>query len=711
MLSNPGCKRSNLHAALSQPDLKIFIKDVRDKHGRKRPINVRSWSTVKDVKDRLSQLLHVPPCNQRLFFGPGNDLPNHRTLNDAGIYRSGETLWFDIHSSAGCLSSTDKTSLLSSGSASKVCVSSVLYDLTPKRMRRIVQQIRRGIDLGLKPEIALDGSGGTYFMKDARKVKVAAFKPSDEEPYAPNNPRGYLKGLGFNSVEAMRGGILPGEACVREVAAFLIDHGGFSGVPITTLIEARHSAFHNNSSQPKEHRSSIGLHSLSEIVSTPSSENLVSKVGSCQEFIAAECTMDDLSPSMISVDEVHKIAILDIRVMNADRNSANLLCKRLENANGKSRKYSLTPIDHGYCLRSECDVCWFDWCWLDWPQLKEPLSKKSRSYIMNLKVERDAQLLQERLRIPSEALDIFRASTKLLQAGVRAGLTLYEIALMCCRHDDAGDIPSKLEVMVKTARDLSNSSVLNGKFHHSDASSALVDQLHSNLKLSTHMSAVSLLSLERSSDFPSYGTSSKVATQPVLEQSSCSDFSYSVGEDVVDEEECEEWAKLILADVSIEEKTHVPPEKTRLSLPVQSGNGSESLGSSPAGFWHHHPVDSSVPKSNVHWDTPPSSPSKFFSASQATTKFDNRVTTGGTDFSRSGWKTDGITIPSKPKGITRSQSYSAFSLHTVRQNHLKSDKLSMSRTAENDQFRVYFSKFVDLLIVRETSRQSHNDSQ
>ena len=144
--------------------------------------------------------------------------------------------------------------------------------------------------------------------------------------------------------------------------------------------------------------------------------------------------------------------------------------------------------------------------------------------------------------------------------------------------------------------------------YHSDASSALADQRHSNLKLSTHMSAASLLSLERSSDFPSYGTSSKVSSQPVLEQSSCSDFSYSVGEDVVDEEECEEWAKLILADVSIEEKTHVPPEKTR----VCSGNDYESLGSSPAGFWHHHPVDSSVPKSNVDWDTPPSSPSKKF---------------------------------------------------------------------------------------------------
>ena len=71
---------------------------------------------------------------------------------------------------------------------------------------------------------------------------------------------------------------------------------------------------------------------------------------------------------------------------------------------------------------------------------------------------------------------------------------------------------------------------------------------------------------------------------------------------------------------------------------------------------------------------------------------------GGTDFRRFSRNTNGITIPSKPKGITRSQSYSAFSLHPVKQNHLKSDKLSMSRNAENDQFRVYFSKFVDLLI-------------
>jgi len=694
MLSNPGCKRSNLHAALSQPDFKIFIKDVRDKHGRKRPINVRSWSTVKDVKDRLSQLLHVPPCNQRLFFGPGNDLPNHRTLNDAGIYRSGETLWFDIHSSACSVSPLDKTSLLASRKSPEICVSSVLYDLTPKRMRRIVQQVRRGLDLGLKPEIALDGSGGTYFMKDARKVNVAAFKPADEEPYAPNNPRGYLKG-GFNSVEAMRAGIFPGEACYREVAAFLIDHGGYSGVPVTTLVEARHSAFNNNSNQPKEYHvgSTIGLHTLSEVAST-SSENLASKVGSCQEFIMAECTMDDLSPSMISVDEIHKIAILDIRLMNADRNSANLLCKRLENVNRKERKYSLTPIDHGYCLRSECDVCWFDWCWLDWPQLKEPLSKKSRSYIMNLKAERDAQLLQERLHIPSEALDILRASTKLLQAGVKAGLTLYDIALMCCRHDDAGEIPSKLEVIVKSAGDLSNSAVQNGKWHHYDASSALADQLHSNLKLSSHMSAASLLSLEKAQKYEklvSHGVPSKISSQPVLEQTSCSDFSYSLDDEVPDEEECEEWAKLILADVSIEEKCTVPENKARLSLPIYSGKSTESLASSPAGFWYHHPVETSI-TSSVHWDALPL-PSTSPSASSVPKFEGDEEKSEGTDFS--------ISITDKPKGITRSQSYSAFSFNPLQKNNLKNN--SMARNIDNDQFRVYFTKFIDLLIFSQIS--------
>ncbi len=40
--------------------------------------------------------------------------------------------------------------------------------------------------------------------------------------------------------ECLRQGIRPGELCLREVAAFLLDRDGFSSVPMTTLTEARH---------------------------------------------------------------------------------------------------------------------------------------------------------------------------------------------------------------------------------------------------------------------------------------------------------------------------------------------------------------------------------------------------------------------------------------------------------------------------------------
>jgi hypothetical protein len=135
---------------------------------------------------------------------------------------------------------------------------------------------------------------------------------------------------------------------------------------MTTLAESRHPTYNTNGKLLKlsEGGAAMGSHSLNPL--SPTNSSLKKKVGSFQEFVPSECTMDDLSPSMISVDEIHKIAILDIRLMNADRNSANILCKR-----NPDNTIELVPIDHGYGLRDVCDVSWMDWCWLDWPQLKE----------------------------------------------------------------------------------------------------------------------------------------------------------------------------------------------------------------------------------------------------------------------------------------------------------------------------------------------------
>lgn len=350
------------------PDLQIFVKVVQDRQAQKYPLTARSWSTIKDVKDAIQTLLQIPPSAQRLYFGPlmtsGGELPNHRLLHDAGIDRSGETLL--LMTSQSHIGGSEFGSTTSLRSSTDVCVSSSVIDSCPRFLRTVVQQARRGLALGLKPELVLDGSGGTYYLRDARKRKVAVFKPADEEPFAENNPRGYIKHLD-SSEESLREGILPGEACLREVAAFLLDHGGFSGVPMTTLAEARHpSAFNTNGKLLKlsEGGASVGSHSLNP--QSPATSNLEKKVGSFQEFVESECSMDDLGPSKICVDEIHKIAILDIRLMNADRNSANILCKRHQD-----NSIELVPIDHGYGLRDVCDVSWMDWCWLDWPQVKE----------------------------------------------------------------------------------------------------------------------------------------------------------------------------------------------------------------------------------------------------------------------------------------------------------------------------------------------------
>jgi len=65
-----------------------------------------------------------------------------------------------------------------------------------------------------------------------------------------------------------------------------------------------------------------------------------------------------------------------------------------------------------------------------------------------------------------------------LKAGVRAGLTLYDICSeIMCRNDPSGEIPSKFETLTTMASELAMSAVHNGKFQHATASLALEEQL------------------------------------------------------------------------------------------------------------------------------------------------------------------------------------------------------------------------------------------
>jgi len=757
----------------SSSDLQLYFRDVRQE--RKKPITVRSWSTILDVKKIIQQKIHLPIQSQHLYFGPlltsGKPLPNHRTLQDAGIYRSGETILLDLKPSSSTISSS--ISPYSPIYKSDIDISSSVINLTPKPLRSLVQEARRALALNLKPAFILDGSGGTYFLHNTRKTKIAVFKPADEEPYADNNPRGYIRQPGQNMF--LREGVVPGEACIREVAAFMLDHGGFSGVPMTTLVECRHPCFNVNGSHLSltEGGASIGSHSLCLTMSQKptSSSSLSKKVGSFQEFVRSECSMDDLSPSKIEVEEVQKIAILDIRLMNADRNSANLLCRRRKIDNS----IELVPIDHGFCLRSVANTSWMDWCWLDWPHLKAPMSRKTKEYILNLDIKKDAKMLQDCLNICSEALAYFYASSSILKAGTKAGLSLYDIAVMCCRNDNLGEVPSKLEVLFDMAGDLAKSAIRNNRWGLAVASRAIEDQLspHGGSLLAPNpksrfsrkaASAFDLAGLARSKE------ANGVHAIPGMTQSAGSEDSSSYSDDA-ENEDCEQWAAEIINAVSLD-------TSNRLMAKPRSHSIDSDTSSEEGGFWRTSPnsqeqrwngsVDEESESNDEddessNWsqaNSPPNdtlglsftghnrmkedinlpNPSQIlYDESRHTSSLKLICTTKALEMQgaprmpirvsfanvndinfapnvndenrqcvQDNKESDIIdnhfsTACSKPVAkIGRSRSYSALSSSTLNENQAFNDKKNKKHiSCTEDQYREYYLKFVDLVVVRE----------
>eukprot|EP00526_Cylindrotheca_closterium_P004579 CAMPEP_0113638432 /NCGR_PEP_ID=MMETSP0017_2-20120614/20131_1 /TAXON_ID=2856 /ORGANISM="Cylindrotheca closterium" /LENGTH=762 /DNA_ID=CAMNT_0000549535 /DNA_START=367 /DNA_END=2655 /DNA_ORIENTATION=- /assembly_acc=CAM_ASM_000147 len=660
-------------------ELKLFVRNVDDPQKRKRPITVRSWSCIKDIKDVIHSTINFPPHSQRLFFGPlmtsGRELPNHRTLHDAGIYKSGETLLLKVKDNKTTVNGANKSS------TTELNISASVENVTPRLMKGMVNQARRALTLGLKPELVLDGSGGTYFLHDPRKSKIAVFKPADEEPYAENNPRGYLPQPDQSTY--LREGIVPGEACIREVAAFILDHEGFSDVPMTTLVEARHPNFSSNGSKLNcsQGGASIGAHS---ILNSGTSSNIAEKkVGSLQEFVRTECSMDDISPSMISVEEVHKIAVLDIRLLNADRNAANLLCRRRSD-----NSLQLIPIDHGFCLRASADVSWMDWCWLDWPQLKQPVSKATRDYIMRLDIEEDVKTLQENFNLDQKAIDYFCASSRLLKLGINKGLTLYEIACMCCRNDDLGELPSRLEALFSMAADLAELAIENGRWHHSAASKALTEQIAMNTSslLGTPRASSKMRKVASSVEFGQATNGlaglqlmAKDETLPGMVNSSASDSSSDTCEvEEGERDETEQWAADVVLDVSMDKSMSIAKTRTGRSMSIESDGSNDS---SNQGFWEYSPRDESDDDDDRSWSSSsdestdeqciepgsPPSPDKRFRRLSMTPAFNAKIPKDAMSY---------LSIPSYP----RAPSKVTFDPETVEFDPVPSDDVDDNPT-------------------------------
>jgi len=381
------------------------------------------------VKRRLQIALNVPTEESSLTFGDvvlNNDLSSVR--NDTALLLTRNLM--HRSSSTPCLSPTgrDMQQKDKSGPIEIVGQSSSL-DI----MKHMVKDIVKAMQMGIDPIPVNSGLGGAYYFLNKRGESVAIVKPTDEEPFAPNNPKGFVgKALGQ---PGLKRSVRVGETGFREVAAYLLDYGHFARVPPTALVKITHSIFNVND----------GVNGKNI-----QSKKVVSKIASLQQFIPHDFDASDYGTSGFPVTAVHRIGILDIRILNTDRHGGNLLVRKV----GAFGEVDLIPIDHGLCLPEALEDPYFEW--IHWPQASIPFSEDELSYIENLDPVQDCEMLRKELPMIREAcLRVLVLCTIFLKEAAAYGLCLAEIGEMMTREFRSGEEePSELEVVCLEARNM-----------------------------------------------------------------------------------------------------------------------------------------------------------------------------------------------------------------------------------------------------------------
>lgn len=385
---------------------------------------------VHTVKRRLQIALNVPTDESSLTFGDvvlKNDLSAVR--NDSPLLLTRNLM--HRSSSTPCLSPTGRDLQQRDRSGPiEILGNSDQFARTTQVVKDMVKAIKMGVD----PIPVHSGLGGAYYFRNSRGESVAIVKPTDEEPFAPNNPKGFVgKALGQ---PGLKRSVRVGETGFREVAAFLLDKDHFANVPPTALVKITHSIFNIND----------GVNGNK----TPQ-KKLVSKIASCQQFIQHDFDASDHGTSSFPVASVHRIGILDIRIFNTDRHAGNLLVRKLDGV-GMFGQVELIPIDHGLCLPETLEDPYFEW--IHWPQASIPFSDDELEYIEKLDPYEDCEMLRRELPMIREAcLRVLVLSTIFLKESAAYGLCLAEIGEMMSREFRSGEEePSELEVICMEAR-------------------------------------------------------------------------------------------------------------------------------------------------------------------------------------------------------------------------------------------------------------------
>lgn len=397
-------------------------------------IELDRGDNVHTVKRRLQLALNVPTEETSLTYGDlvlKNDLSAIR--NDSPLLLTRNHL--HRSSSTPCLSPTGKDLQQRDWSGP---IEILGCSSRCSRMKQLVKDVVKAIKSGVDPVRVNGGLGGAYYFRNSGGENVAIVKPTDEEPFAPNNPKGFVgKALGQ---PGLKRSVRVGETGFREVAAYLLDYDHFANVPPTILVKITHSVFHVNEGVD-----------CSKVIRKK--RRATSKIASFQQFIPHDFDASDHGTSSFPVAAIHRIGILDVRILNTDRHSGNLLVRKVEGRDGMfGSQVELIPIDHGLCLPENLEDPYFEW--IHWPQASIPFSDDELNYIARLDPMKDSDMLRMELPMIREAcLRVLILCTVFLKEAAASGFCLAEIGEMMSREiRGIEEEPSELEVICIEAR-------------------------------------------------------------------------------------------------------------------------------------------------------------------------------------------------------------------------------------------------------------------
>jgi len=225
--------------------------------------------------------------------------------------------------------------------------------------------------------------------------------------------------------DAVRPSLRAGDEQAKELFASYLDADSFAGVPRTRL---------------------------EGVV-----ERGVGTLASVQRMLRGHEGVGELN--IRSVECVHRIGLLDLRLLNLDRNEDNILVPQTAPAQARDRVY-MRPIDHSLTLPSVFDlsgVSVANWVWRGFlPEASLPFSDLSLLYLLQLNpFDHVARLVKH--RADAGSVLGYVVATLALQVFASRGLTLAQAADLMGREFDLGGgaappPPSALERVIEAAR-------------------------------------------------------------------------------------------------------------------------------------------------------------------------------------------------------------------------------------------------------------------